>query len=406
MLQSLTIASLLFVTAVAAAQGGYRSGFLLDAEGGRTEVEILNQDWVDNPQAIQYRTARHEKAVTATVGEIAGFGLADGSLRYLRFTVALDESDQRTATLSTSTTPVFVNRTVFLETLVEGRADLFSYEQGERRQFFYRIGDEPPRLLVSRVYRAAGNSIKQDNSFRGELSRSLDCGGLNRRLTDLAYTRRALVAYVNDYNSCGGQPSTTFTRASGKAKFAITLLGGVEWGKLDVSIEAVRGFERVYALEQQLRPRVGIEFELRLPFANNRWALFTGANYHGFRDEDTEQGGRTLTAFYRSVNVPMGARRYFPVGKESTGYLNAALVIDTPVRSSITEFSSLIDYHYPLDWTPGLELGAGVGVRGRYRLQLVYAVERTLTNFRDIRTRYGYFAFVGGYRLVGGWSRE
>ena len=391
----------LLLASVLSAQSAYRPGYLLQADGSRTGVEILDRDWVDNPRSFQYRLPGEKRAVTAGPEDAAGFGLDDNSQRYERFTVEVDLSDARPGLLSLSTRPEYSSQTVFLSLLVSGAADLYAYEQGELRRFYYRLGDDVPTPLVSRAYRVGASDIRRDDSFRGELRAKVNCDARDARLQQLPYERGALVRYFEEYNNCRGDTAATVYRREPRAgRLSVGLRLGAERGH--VVFTDGGSFSAQRELPGEIVPRYGLEVEYRLPFAANRWAVFTGAYFHSIEAERQQRSlPRPYIVNYHALGVPLGVRRYVYLSGRTGVFVNAVLLLDFPTSGFLSTPFRSNDRLLAPSWNAGFDFGGGLSIRDRYQLEVRYGLARGITDRHpDFPTDYTTLAVIATYRIV------
>ncbi|WP_116127080.1 hypothetical protein [Lewinella sp. IMCC34183] len=379
-------------------QSAYKSGYLVNASGQRESVRILDRDWVDNPLQFRYLTADDQR-LRGTVAAVREFGYDDGSLRYLRAVAPIDRSSNRVGELSSSSQPEYKNDTVFLEWLVDGAADLFYYEDGELRRFFYRLGDGVPRPLVNRRYRR-GQAVLEQAPFRGELRRQVNCGGADADVRDLGYRRRELVAYFEEYNACEGVAYQTMVRQPAADWLRISLRPGGSFHFGEVRFDGSFGGRRIPELVPTTGVRLGVEAEAVLPLANQQWSVF-GELYvqrvTSGRDSIT-RGDASLNL--RSLNVPLGFRRYIHLGPQRSLFVSLFGLFQFPWDSYTFVTNARVKGGYPASWNFGL--GAGGGYRsGRWLVELRYAHNQDiLQKFVNVSTYYRSVSLVAGYRLL------
>ena len=384
------------------AQATYRAGYLINNDGQRQEVAIYDRDWVDSPRSFTYRPEVGEGNRTGDLESVQEFGFVDGSRQFVRYTLDIDRSSDLDKNLSASAVPEYARETVFVDVLVDGQVDLFYWERGERKRFFYRRGEDAPRQLVSRRYRQ-GQDIRRDDSFRGVLGAQLKCPNVRaQQAQTLRYERRSLTDYVTAYNGCAGGATRVIERQPTAGRLSLGLRAGLERADLMVDIERVPGFGSTYDFTAQTTPRLGVDLEYRVPFAGNRWAVYTGAYYHAYRDQQTSRFNRTANIYYRAVNVPLGIRRYAYVMGRNSVFLNGQVSFEVPLNSNLTEVGTLL-YNYGPTKSVGLEFGGGVSLSDRYQLEAITCRGRSLTeNFTDAPSKYTYTALLMTYRIGGG----
>ncbi|WP_168797483.1 outer membrane beta-barrel protein [Neolewinella litorea] len=380
------------------AQSEYLPGYIVLRDGERREVEILDRDWVDNPRQFRYREDDREVRI-GDLTRVREFGYAEGGLRYLRAVVDIDQSSERMDRLSESSEPVFVTDTVFLEFLVDGEADLFYFESGEMKRFFYRQGEDKLAPLINRSFLENGFRVERP-TFRGQLRSAINCSTPEVTLRKIAYRRADLVDYFVDYNSCRGASYRVDLRPTNPNRFRVRLRPGVEYYAGPVLFDNGFGGHSRSMLVGTVGPRFGIEVEHILPYANERWALFVEVYYHSLRSEVQQENTRNATVNLRSVNVPLGFRRYLHLSPAKSFFFETGGGFQFPWDSFLSQRTATRVRGYEVSWNFGLFAGAGMNVGRRFSLQFRYLhnsdlLQTYITNSTKLR---GY-TLVGAYRL-------
>ncbi|MCP9235899.1 hypothetical protein [Lewinella sp. JB7] len=378
-------------------QAGFEPGYVVLANGQRQAVDIYNADWVDNPTRIRYRTPDGE-TVTAGYDRIAEFGLTDGSLRYVAATVKIDASSDRLAELSRSEEPVYREQQAFLELLIDGETDLLYWEEGEIRRFFYRKGDEVPVQLIRRRYQRGDNIVEQD-LYRGQLRSQVNCEANDQSLRELAYDRRALVAYFKEYNACRGVEFAHSVRSYATDRFRLYARPGLAYFFGNALVDNGFGGHADRPLEASYGVSLGVGTEIVLPLANNRWAVFGELYLQRINTLRDTLPNRTSSVRLRSLNLPLGVRRYVHLGQDRALFVEVMGLLQLPWKS----FAFITDgphvRSYEATWNFGL--AAGLGLRsGRWMVEGRYTHDQDVlqtyitnsTNFRSV-------GLVAGYRL-------
>ena len=380
------------------AQNSYKTGYIIDQQGRRTEVEIYDKDWVSNPEHFRYRTVDGEtqQGDPRTIRE---FGYQDGSLRYRLFTVDIDQSSTRVTTMSTLPTPEYRAMTVYLEWLVDGEADLFFWKNGNTERLFLRLGEESPDQLVSRSYLKEGGVIDNTNQYRAELLKALDCGVSRSDVLASSYTRESLADIVHQYNACIGVPTEQqMVRTPRPDRFSLALRLGAEqfWGM--IHSDRTNGLGGDYTLDRTVSPRIGVEAQALLPFGNNRWALYTEAYYHSFNNRAA--GPETAIIDYQSVNVAGGARRYIYLSQSTALFVNAALVLQFPISSSVQFPQRDTDQRKEVPAFRNAPLQAGIGISISDRYQMEFQINETQNVIGHLDSYTSYYTNIKSLGLV------
>ena len=148
--------------------------------------------------------------------------------------------------------------------------------------------------------------------------------------------------------------------------------------------------------DNQIGYRIGLEFELVMPFNNNKWAFVFEPTYQSFQGE-THIPQNDVVIDYRSVEIPMGARYYMYLNDKSRLFVNGFLLMDLPLNSKV-EFSNRVDAE--IDSQPNLAFGAGFSYNQRYSVEFRYQTTRELFDTYTIyASKYSTVALIAGIKL-------
>ena len=134
--------------------------------------------------------------------------------------------------------------------------------------------------------------------------------------------------------------------------------------------------------------RLGIELDVALPFGEGLWSGLFEPAYQTFSGEFG-----TVKAKYTSIDLHLGLRRYFPVGKGRL-YLNSSLLYSQPSATL-----SGLAVNADVSSTFSLALSAGYKAN-RLSMELYFAVPRNITRSSSTyQTTFGGPAVILGYAL-------
>ena len=114
----------------------FEKGYFINNQGTKIPSLIKNADWKHNPDQIEYRLGEGSEIKLITVQDVQEFGVGDDA-KYVRHEVEIDSSDDRVPFLSLDRKPAWKTETLFLKTLVEGKATLLIYDDDVIQRFFF-----------------------------------------------------------------------------------------------------------------------------------------------------------------------------------------------------------------------------------------------------------------------------
>ncbi|MCP9235900.1 hypothetical protein [Lewinella sp. JB7] len=374
-------------------QASYQAGYLIDHEGMRREIEVYDFGWVDNPVRFKYRTADGQ-ILTGDVTTVAEFGLADESLRYLTAKVEIDSSRDHTAGLDQHSKPQWVTERVFLEYVVDGEADLFYWEAGERKRYFYRLASEVPVQLVNRRYLKERKIITQHN-YRGQLQSAVFCPESGNALSTLKYTRRELADYFQSYNACTGNLSKTYRPAPTSSPLQVWLGGGMGL-YTGPTRHLLAGSDK--PIGTTYSQTLGLTVERILPLAKQRWAVHFGAQYQRISSTSLVPPSGGSAVYLQLINVPFGVKRYIHLSARSAAFIRALGVFQVPLDGMVYSRGGAQHTHqlkprwnYQVGISGGLQRQRwSVEVQGSRQWDMLREYAYFATAFWDVRMMINY----------------
>lgn len=379
-------------------------GHYVDNSGTRLPVEIKYADWKNNPSDITVRTSKDAAVQVLSLGQVAAFGI-DGQAHYIRASVPVDISDPRLKHLSNHGRFESREDTVFLEILLEGRADLLSYRQAGREQFFVRTqGDEIQPLIYKRYVPEKSISIRENRQYQQQLLNALDCEEITSSdIERTAYKRRELSRLFTRYNRCADEGFTNYKEeASMGDAFNLSFRAGVNFSSLSLYTYVVY---REIHFDRQPSLRLGLEGEYVLPFLRNKWAFIAEPTFQSYQGEadfpEESLGTGRVAANYRSIEIPFGVRHYFFLNQDNKIFLNATYTVDFILDDSGFTFDTAIDAYSDtkMETNTGTNFSFGAGYTfKKFSLEGRYNLERTLTGKNlGVGSAYDSLSLILGY---------
>lgn len=403
---TLFIALLSVIGIKASSQIVFEKGYFINESGQRTECLINNLDWRNNPVGFEYKVSQDENPHTASLPDIKEFGVYK-VLKYVRATVKIDRSGDIINHPSSDRNPNFQEEQLFLKVLVEGRASLFIYNEGNLTRFFYKLNDSEISQLVYKRFLLNGN-VAQNNLFRQQLLLDLGCNKVTLRDVEaLGYQRKDLERIFIKYNESVDSGYLIYKPAEKKNLFNLTVRPGLSYSSLAIQNSMTDSRDTDFGNKTNLR--IGIETEFILPFNKNRWSILIEPTYQYFKAEKREEvtnvegGIRDTRVDYQSVDFPVGIRYYFHMGDRSVIYANVSFLLGFTKHSTI-DFRRIDGSLYnSLKLEPGKNIALGVGYKpgNRHSLEFRYHTNRQLlSNFYYWDSPYTTISLIYGYSIL------
>ncbi len=376
----------------------FEEGYFIDETGHRIDCLIKNVNWKNNPDGFEYKLHENTEIKRTGIQDAKEFGI-DSISKYVRASVQIDRSSDKTSYLDDKREPVFHEEQLFLKVLIEGKASLYMYEDEGVKRFFYKKEDSEIKQLVYKRYVLNDDRIIENNKFRQQLFFDLKCPGIHEyQVESLSYDKNELYRFFIDYCECTNTGFISYKRKSKRDFFNLTVRPGVSMSSL--SISNYLSDSRDIKFDNSITFRFGLEAEFILPFNKNKWSVIAEPTYQNYRSEKKmEEGsvyGGILTANvdYKSIELPLGIRHYFYFKNGNKAFLNVFYIMDYAVNSTIV--FSRDDYSFLNSLEPdarnNLAIGAGYKFKEKYCLELRYQTEQ------DVLCRYIYY--YSGYTTI------
>lgn len=175
----LTIFLLLFF--IINSQNRFQEGYLILNSNQKISCLIKNTDWRNNPKSFRCKVKGEDKKYD--INEIKEFSIPK-IFKYIRFEGLVDVSANDVAHLTEGKEPVWVNKIVFLEVMVEGNIELYRYKNDGILRFFHKPeGGQIEQLIYKRfvfnpkiednsgvsAQKLSVNKILSNNTYKSQL---------------------------------------------------------------------------------------------------------------------------------------------------------------------------------------------------------------------------------------------
>lgn len=358
-------------------------------------------DWKSNPKEFIYKLPRSRKQETATISNVTEFGIST-TAKYVRATVNIDRSSNDANKISTTKSPIFKEETLFLKTLIEGDAILYSYEDRGLRRYFFKQKDESEfTQLVFKYYLTQTNEISKNFYYKQQLWNALKCSKISMsKISKIDYKQKDLLNFFTLYNNCNSDTPVKSYVVTKKRKFLnLTAKVGINQSSLTVNRE-VMYYENEMDFDPKTSIRFGVEAEILLPFNKNKWSLFLEPTYHAYKSTGSS-GGETAEIDYKSIELPFGVRYYLFLDKKGNSkiFMNLAYVADISFNSLLKSSSP---YFPDLELKTAGNLAIGLGFKLKN-----YSIEVRHDFIRGILENHGFYteeysksSIIFGYKFL------
>jgi hypothetical protein len=381
------------------AQIAFEKGYFINNSGEKIECLIKNMGWKNNPDSFQFKLEKDVNVQEANIYNVKEFK-TEKSSRFVRKTVEINKSSSKTTELERDRKVSFVIEQLFLKELVDGSAQLYSFEDKSLVRFFYTMPNMEPMQLVYKKFLKENMQIGENNEYRQQLLNSLDCADITiSKIKRLRYKKESLTNIFNVYNQCVDPTFEIQKTEDSNYKFLLTANLGVNLASLSITNGPFA--QRSTDFGSNISLRVGVELESFLPFNKNKWSLFIAPTYQNFKKEGLTNISLLFNnpikanVNYQSIELPLGFRHYFYLNNANGLFLDAAFVFDLDFNSKITfDNDSQLEIDAPGIW----RLGAGYKIKDKIKLQLRYFTPRNLLNrYQSWDSDYNVYSIILGY---------
>lgn len=373
----------------------YEKGYLITTNNERIDCFIKDFGWKNNPEKIQYKLKQDEDPTTIFLDDLKEFTIPR-KVKYTRKKVQIDRSPESLNKLTTKRGPIWSEEQLMLKVLIEGAATLYYYEDEEIKRFFFQKGNSDIEQLIYKAFYVSENDILYNNDYQQQLKFKLICEDQNEiDFSRLKYTKKDLIEYLEEYNYCINSRAINYSDnnnrlynikfSAGITNSSLTILN-----KFESSNEVIKN-----RFNDRLNFRISGEFEVIMPFNQNKWSLFTEISYLDYNASEVHDNYNS-EASYKYYDLLFGARHYFFLSQSTKLFISCGAIISLPQSGSIKYY-----YYPPFELNPDVNSSIGFGIEYK---KLSLACNYSLS--RNIIPRYKYFesefstlSFQVGYKV-------
>ncbi|MFD1095579.1 tRNA modification GTPase [Salegentibacter chungangensis] len=391
-------------------QISFEKGYFINNSNQRTECQIKNEDWRNNPTEFEYRLSENSKPEKARINSVKEFGIYNTS-KYFKHRLSIDRSSDKINEMSYEKKPLFEEDELFLKVLVEGKANLYEYVEGPLTRYFYNKNNSDIEQLIHKSYKNADGDVAKNMRFRQQLWNNLKCPQFKlSKIEDVDYSQTDLVRFFTEYSNCNKAKVTTFEQKKERDFFNLSLRPRMNSSSLALQ-KSTSGYTWNIDFGNKTGIAFGVEAEFILPFNKNKWSLLIEPTYQNFKSEKTIEaenvsGGKLKTEVnYSSIEIPLSLRHYFYLNNNSKIFADISYIFDSSSSSQVkltrADDSDLSTFE-PLEIKSGKSVAFGIGYKlnDKYSLELRYLTSRDiLTNYSHWDSDYKTLSVIFGYSI-------
>jgi len=373
----------------------YEKGYYIDNSGNKVDCLIKNVDWKDNPTSFEYKLTENSDKNIATLNTVKEFGVYN-IFKYTKQTVNIDRSSSIVSELSNDKYVSFNEEELFLKVLVEGKASLYSFVEGNIIRYFYNKDHSDIEQLVYKKYLTDDNQIGENTWYKQQLWNDLKCESIKvSKVEKLKYSKNRLIDFFIDYNECNNQDFTNYETKVKQDLFNLNIRPGFKSSSLYVDNSKTNSRDADFGNKSGFR--IGLEAEVILPFNKNKWAIIFEPTYQDYKVEK-ELKITSSKVDYKSIEFPIGLRHYFFLNDNSKIFINGSFIYDLSMNSSVT-----YEKYEDIDINEGNNMAVGIGYKSndKYSIEFRYNTKRNLlsdyvywdSEYKTISVIFGYTIF-------------
>jgi hypothetical protein len=386
-------------------QSTFLKGYYINNSDKKIDCLIKNDDWLNNPTEFKYKITENSEHKTLTINSVKEFAILNIS-KYVRKNIEIDRSSTIVNEMDYNKNPVFNKEELFLKVLIEGKANLYLYEDSGLFRYFFNKDNDDVTQLVYKNYLTYDGQVGKNKEFRQQLWTTLKCESISvNHLEKLNYRKNELIEFFIKYNECSNSEFVNYQDKIKKDLFNLTIRPGIGSSSLRIANpNSRRDFDLGGGLFSY---RFGLEAEFILGFNNNKWAFLIEPTYRNLETENTFDSKFTTNEEFfvklnqTSIDINFGIRYYIYQNKKIKMFTNAIASYNNSFNSAITITSSIEGKSVEkLDITSGGSTAIGIGCKHNagYSIELRYLPKYDLLNgLGSWGSEFSSFSIIFGY---------
>jgi hypothetical protein len=385
----------------------FEKGYFVDETNQKTNCLIKNIDWESNPTVFLYKLSDQSEIKKETIKSVKEFGIYNVS-KHFKANVNIDRSSENVNKLSELREPLFKKEQLFLKVLIEGKANLYYYQDRNLKRYFYSKDSSNIEQLIFKSYKTVKDNIDKNNEFRRQIWNDLKCSGFKMsEINSLNYDKNDLVKFFVEFNECNNQEFTNYNKKQKRDLFNLNIRPRIVNSSLIINSTSN---SRDVDFGNKTGFGFGAEAEFILGFNKTKWAIIIEPTYQNLNNRKTNYtpnlygGSLTSIVNYSSIEIPVGLRHYFFLNENSRIFLNTSYTVDISFNSSITYERQDGFGLEPLEVNSSGDgnwvFGLGYKYNDRYSIELRLQTSREILNdYVSTVSDFKSFSMIFGYSL-------
>ncbi len=393
------LAIILLLTASSFSQINFEKGYIINNNNNKNICYIKNIDWKNNPTIFEYKFKLNGKVLNGSIDNIKEFRV-DGSYKYIRKIVHIDTSSLNLFNLSHNRNPEFKKQKVFLKTLIQGKANLYMYQKGNRVLYYFNVNNDDIKPLIYKKYlvemydpkTGVTNEFERKNiTYKQQILNNLNCPDITlKNIESLQYKKNDLVELFSKYNKCKNSKEVNYVDLQKRDLFNLNLRLGARNASLTVINYSNSNLDKNFSNKISLI--YNLEAEFIMPFNNNKWTILLSPVFQKYKLITTEKLNnisntkREINIDYQSIELQLGIRYYIFLNNDIKLFVDGNYIIDK-VGNSYIQYEGLTKTN--IDSQTNMGFGAGIKYK-KYIAEIRVQSNRNILN--------GYIAWNSSYK--------
>ena len=372
-------------------QINFDKGYFINDSNQKVDCLIKNIDWKNNPTEFEYKLTNNSDTQKATIKTVKEFGIHNMS-KYVRYSVKIDRSSDLINKMSNVKNSVFKEEELFLKVLIEGKANLYSFEDSNLKRYFYSLDNSNVEQLIFKQYINSDNQVGTNKKYKQQLWDNLKCSSfVMDKIKKMEYEKKELVSFFEEYNKCNNQEFIKYEEKQKRDLFNLSIRPGLNSSSLVIYNSSSSLRRTDYG--NKMTFRIGLESEIVMGFNKNKWAILIEPTYQYYKAEEEPVTNLSNTNVdYKSIEVPVGLRHYFFLNKSSKIFINGSFISEIILDSKVRNLDVKSDVNFAM--------GLGYNYNNMYSVELRYQTNRdVLTNYILWNSEYKTISVIFGYTL-------